>query len=99
MPRCLSTLSKISVTPDELRSLYFGDKVISEETVMNYIDFLSDEFFYRDMMEVVDIQTKLYNKNDTKKTYLYQFSFESESSPMRKIFNIPVPGITIPLIN
>jgi hypothetical protein len=85
-------LPKISVTVEELRSLYFGDKAISEETMANYIDFLSDEFFCRGIMEVVDIQAKL---NHNKPTYLYKFSYEAENSPMRKMFNITYPGITI----
>jgi len=91
LPRCLATISKISITAEELRSLYFGDKAVSEETLINYIDFLGDEFIYRDIMEVVDIQTKLNNKA----TYLYQYSYESETSPMKKIFNIKGSGIII----
>ncbi|XP_077279250.1 juvenile hormone esterase-like isoform X2 [Temnothorax americanus] len=93
LPRCLATLSKISVTIEELKSLYFGDKAVSEETVMNYVDFISDEFFCRGIMEVVDIQTKL-NNNDNKTTYLYQFSYESENNPFRKIFKVQTPGVT-----
>ncbi|XP_024885561.1 esterase B1-like [Temnothorax curvispinosus] len=93
LPRCLATLSKISITIEELKSLYFGDKAVSEETVMNYVDFISDEFFCRGIMEVVDIQTKL-NNNDNKTTYLYQFSYESENNPFRKIFKVQTPGVT-----
>ncbi|XP_024871563.1 juvenile hormone esterase-like, partial [Temnothorax curvispinosus] len=91
-PGCLSKISKMSITVEELRSLYFGDKALSEETLMNYVDFLSDVFFCRSIMEVVDIQTKLNNNN--KATYLYQFSYESETSPMRKIFDIRIPGVS-----
>ncbi|XP_071574393.1 juvenile hormone esterase isoform X1 [Temnothorax nylanderi] len=93
LPRCLSTLSKISVTTEELKSLYFGDKAVSEETLMNYVDFISDQFFCRGVMEVVDIQTKLNNK-DNKTTYLYQFSYESDTNPLRKIFKVQMPGVT-----
>lgn len=89
MPETLSTLP---ITVEELRSLYFGDKAISEETLTNYIDFLSDEIFYCGIMEAVDIQTKL-NNNDKKTTYLYKFSYESDSSPIRKIHDIQFPGI------
>ncbi|XP_011870480.1 PREDICTED: esterase E4-like [Vollenhovia emeryi] len=91
LPRFLSILSKISVTVEELRSLYFGDKAISEETFMNYCDFLSDEFLCRGAMEVVDIQAKLKNNEAT---YLYKFSYESDASPMRKIFKIQAPGVS-----
>ncbi|XP_025987483.2 para-nitrobenzyl esterase [Solenopsis invicta] len=91
LPNVLSMLQKISVTVEDLRSLYFGDKAISEETMANYVDFLSDEFFCRSIMEVVDIQTKL---NHNKPTYLYKFSYESDNSPMKKIFNFTYPGAT-----
>ncbi|XP_077270682.1 juvenile hormone esterase-like [Temnothorax americanus] len=93
LPRCLSTLSKISITIEELKSLYFSDKAVSKETLMNYVDFISDEFVCRGIMEVVDIQTKL-NNNDNKATYLYQFSYESETNPLRKIFKVQIPGVT-----
>ncbi|XP_011690277.1 PREDICTED: esterase E4-like, partial [Wasmannia auropunctata] len=39
LPRTLSTLP---ITVEELRSLYFGDKAVSEETLINYVDFVSD---------------------------------------------------------
>ncbi|XP_011706970.1 PREDICTED: juvenile hormone esterase-like, partial [Wasmannia auropunctata] len=42
-------------------------------------------------MEVVDIQTKLKN-NDKKTTYLYKYSYESDTCPVRKIFDIRIPG-------
>ncbi|XP_036141336.1 esterase FE4-like [Monomorium pharaonis] len=91
LPNILSILPKISITPEDLRSLYFGDKILSEETMENYVDFLSDEFFNRGIMEVVDMQTKL--KDNKNATYLYQFSYESENSPIRKIFQINFPGV------
>ncbi|KAG5317107.1 ESTE Esterase, partial [Acromyrmex heyeri] len=87
------TLSTLPITVEELRSLYFGDKAISEETLTNYVDFLGDEMFYRGIMETVDIQTKL-NNNDKKATYLYKFSYESDSSFIKKIFEIQFPGAT-----
>ncbi|XP_039305304.1 juvenile hormone esterase isoform X1 [Solenopsis invicta] len=85
----LSMLPKISVTVENLRTLYFGDKAISEETMANYVDFLNDELMYRSVMEVIDIQTKL---NHNKATYLYKFSYESENSVMKKLLDIKYPG-------
>ncbi|XP_036141334.1 esterase E4 [Monomorium pharaonis] len=90
-PNILSILPKISVTPEDLRSLYFGDKILSEETMENYADFLSDEYWNRGIMEVVDIQAKL--KDNKNATYLYQFSYKSENSPIRKIYQITCPGV------
>ncbi|GAB1863192.1 Carboxylic ester hydrolase [Camponotus japonicus] len=90
-PRVLATLPKIPITLCQLRSLYFGDKNISEETVANYINLLSDIFFFRGIMQAADIQM---NNDNSGKTYLYQFSYESETSLMKKILNIDFPGVS-----
>lgn len=91
LPRVLASLPKIPITLSELRSLYFGDKAVSEETLMNYVDFLTDEFVLRDTMQVADIQM---NNDNSGKTYLYQFSYESETSLIRQILNIKLPGVS-----
>ncbi|XP_025993146.1 esterase E4 isoform X2 [Solenopsis invicta] len=88
-PNYLSILPKISITVEDLKSLYFGDKAISEETLANYVNYINDGCMCRGIMEVVDIQTKL---NHNKTTYLYKFSYESENSVMKKILNIEFPG-------
>ncbi|XP_025262683.1 esterase E4 isoform X1 [Camponotus floridanus] len=90
-PRVLNTLPKISTTLCQLRSLYFGDKNISEETVANYINLISDTYFLRGIMQAVDIQM---NNDNSGKTYLYQFSYESETSFMKKISNVDFPGVS-----
>lgn len=59
---------------------------------MNYADFLSDEFFLRGIMQVADIQM---SNDDSGKTYLYKFSYESETSLTRKVFNIELPGTVV----
>ncbi|XP_011629723.1 juvenile hormone esterase-like [Pogonomyrmex barbatus] len=92
-PRVLSILPKIPITVEELRSIYFGDKAVSEETLINYVNFIGDELFCRSIMEVTDIQTKL-NRNNNNATYLYKFSYESETSFTKKLFNITLPGVT-----
>ncbi|GAB1863191.1 Carboxylic ester hydrolase [Camponotus japonicus] len=89
LPKVLATLPKIPITLCQLRSLYFGDKNISEETLTNYINLLSDIFFYRGIMQTADIQM---NSDNSGKTYLYQFSYDSEISLMKKIFNVDFPG-------
>lgn len=82
-------LSKIGVTPEDLRRLYFGNKPVSEENLMEYSTFLGDELFVRNIMEIVDIQAKLNNNT----TYLYRFSYESETSVARKLLNMRLSGI------
>ncbi|EFN68476.1 Carboxylesterase UNQ440/PRO873-like protein [Camponotus floridanus] len=86
-----TVLPKLPITLCQLRSLYFGDKNISEETLANYINLLTDMFILRGIMQVVDIQM---NNDNCGKTYLYQFSYESETSLMKKIFNIDFPGVS-----
>ncbi|XP_011705299.1 PREDICTED: carboxylesterase 4A-like [Wasmannia auropunctata] len=89
MPRILSTLPKIPITVEELRFLYFGNKAVSENTLMNYADFLGDINFYRGTMEIIDIQM-----NSNTPTYLYKFSYESENSLGKKIMDVSLPGAT-----
>jgi len=88
-PSVLPKLPKIPITLCQLRSLYFGDKNISDETMTNYVNLRSDMFILRGTMQVVDIQM---NNDNSGKTYLYQFSYESESSLMRQILNMDFPG-------
>ncbi|EFN68478.1 Carboxylesterase UNQ440/PRO873-like protein [Camponotus floridanus] len=90
-PRVLTTLPKIPITLCQLRSLYFGDENISEKTVPNYINLLSDIFFFRGIMQAADIQM---NNDNSGKTYLYQFSYGSETSLMKKILNTDFPGVS-----
>jgi len=89
-PRVLATLPKIPITLCQLRSSYFGDKNISEETLANYINLISDTFFLRGIMQTADIQM---NNDNSGKTYLYQFSYDSETSLKKKILNVDFPGI------
>ncbi|KAL0113961.1 hypothetical protein PUN28_011345 [Cardiocondyla obscurior] len=89
-PRLLATLPKIPITVEELRFLYFRDKAISEETLMNYADFLGDALFYRGNMEVADVQIN----SDDAPTYLYKFSYDSDSYIAKKIFGVTLPGVS-----
>lgn len=94
LPGVLSTLSQIPITVEELRFLYFGNKTLSEETLINYANFLGDIFFYRGIMDVVDVQM---SSDANESTYLYQFSYESETSPIKKMLNITLPGTAVNL--
>lgn len=90
--RVLSTLPQIPITVEELRFLYFGNKAVSEETLINYANFYGDLFFYRGIMEVADAQM---NSDANEPTYLYKFSYENETSPLRKFLNIKLPGTVV----
>jgi len=93
-PRILPTLSQIPITIEELRFLYFGNKAVSEETLINYADFMGDIYFYRGIMEVVDAQM---SSDANEPTYLYKFSYENEASLLRKFLNVTLPGIVVNL--
>ncbi|XP_018341728.1 PREDICTED: esterase FE4-like isoform X2 [Trachymyrmex septentrionalis] len=82
----LSKLSKIGITVEELRAFYFKGKAISKETLTNYADFLGDEFFVRDIMEVCEMQKSSSGYNST---YLYHFDYNSKTF-MKTILNIKV---------
>ncbi|XP_011704230.1 PREDICTED: juvenile hormone esterase-like isoform X2 [Wasmannia auropunctata] len=84
----LKTLPEIGITVEELRHLYFGNEEISEETLNNYAYFIGDEFFVRGIMKVAEQQ-----KSSGGSTYLYKFDYESETSVMRKVLNIGLPGV------
>jgi len=58
---------------------------------MNYADFLGDELFYRGIIEIADTQM---SSDANEPTYLYKFSYESETSPLRKFLNVTLPGVT-----
>lgn len=94
-PRILCRLPEMSITISELRSLYFGNKAVSEETIMNYSDFVGDQHFCKGIIEAIDIQM---SSGVNEPLYMYNFSYESETSPMKIIFDIQLPGI-VSLIN
>ncbi|XP_011870476.1 PREDICTED: esterase E4 [Vollenhovia emeryi] len=91
LPPVLSKLPEMGITVKELKSLYFGTKDVSEETLINYGHFLGDEFFVRGIMDIVQHQR---SAGCYKSTYLYQYDYENETSPGRKVLNIGLPGVS-----
>lgn len=88
-PKLLSWLKQQSISIEELRFLYFGNKPVSMETVMNYCELMGDMLFYRGLYEVADIQIRLGHHS----TYMYKFSYEKENSYYKLAMNINQPGI------
>lgn len=84
----------MGITVEELKALYFKGKAISEETWTNFSDFLGDQFFVRDIMEVCEMQKSSGGYNST---YLYHFDYDSKTI-LKTMLNIEVKGI-ITLIN
>jgi hypothetical protein len=91
----LPILASIPITVEELRSYYFGNKPISEETLSSFIDFIGDIGFYREIIETADINAKL---SSSTPTYLYYLTYKSKTSLMKKIININFSGTRCLLI-
>ncbi|KYN31796.1 Esterase E4 [Trachymyrmex septentrionalis] len=91
LPNVLSELPEIGITVEELRHHYFGNKEITEKTLMNYSDYKGDEFFVRGIRDVVKSQQC---SGYFKSTYLYHFDYESETSPFRTVLDIGLPGVS-----
>ncbi|XP_012528299.1 esterase E4 isoform X2 [Monomorium pharaonis] len=91
LPKVLSKLPEIGITVNELKSLYFGKNKMSKETLINYANFKGDEFFVRGIMDVLQIQK---STGSYKSTYLYHFNYESNTSPMKTVLQLELPGTT-----
>ncbi|KAL0849963.1 hypothetical protein ABMA28_011883 [Loxostege sticticalis] len=66
----------------QVKEFYFGDKLISEETVLEYIDYFSDVIFTYGTLRAV----KLHVKAGNNKIYLYEYSFTDDEDD---IFLVP----------
>ncbi|XP_029158362.1 esterase E4-like [Nylanderia fulva] len=83
-PRILRQLPQLGITVPELRSLYFGNGTVSKETIMDLSDFIGDQYIYRGIMQAIDTQMNSNVVNQS--TYLYRFSYESETSLLKNLF-------------
>ncbi|XP_029158365.1 esterase E4-like [Nylanderia fulva] len=81
-PRILRQLPQLGITVPELRSLYFGNGTVSKETIMDLFDFIGDQYIYRGIMQAIDTQM---NSDVNQSTYLYRFSYDSETSPLKNL--------------
>lgn len=91
-PNVLPKLKQHSISIDDLRSYYF-DKPIqnSEESKMNYANFVGDMYFLRGIYEVADIQMQLRHRP----TYMYKFSYNNDASLYKKVLKITLPGMRV----
>ncbi|XP_029172662.1 uncharacterized protein LOC114941733 [Nylanderia fulva] len=91
-PRVLHQLTQLGITVPKLRELYFGNRAVSENTLMDLSNFIGDQHIHRGVIQAIDFQM---NSPFVNLTYMYKFSYESENSPMKKIFfKNPFPGTT-----
>lgn len=89
-PKFLARLKQQSITVDDLRTLYFDNKPLSNNTLINLVHLFGDMHFYRNTYETAQIQMQM----DNRLTYMYQFSYENEDWSYKKMKNITIPGIT-----
>ncbi|KAL0810969.1 hypothetical protein ABMA28_010263 [Loxostege sticticalis] len=61
----------------EIKQFYFGDKAVSGETAVQFVDFLSDVIFIYPMQKAVTLQVESGN-NDI---YLHVYTFTDENTP------------------
>ncbi|XP_039310191.1 esterase E4 [Solenopsis invicta] len=91
LPEILSTFPEIGITAEELKLLYFEKNKVSKETLINYANFLGDEFFVRGVMDLLQIQK---STGGYKSTYLYQFDYENDNNLSRRALQIKLPGVS-----
>ncbi|KAL0810971.1 hypothetical protein ABMA28_010265 [Loxostege sticticalis] len=61
----------------EIKQFYFGDKAVSNETILKYVDFLSDVIFVYPMQKAVTLQVEAGNNE----VYLHVYSFTDDQTP------------------
>lgn len=85
----MAELKKRSITADDIRYLYFGNKPVSKETLNHYADYITDVIFYRAIHETANIQMQMGHSS----TYMYKFSYDNRASLIKQMLNITDPGI------
>ncbi|XP_032516620.2 esterase FE4-like [Danaus plexippus] len=65
------------VVAENIKKFYFGDKPVNDDTVLNYVDYISDVTFTCPVLRA--IQFLLNAGHD--KIYLYEYSFTDENTP------------------
>ncbi|KAL0810968.1 hypothetical protein ABMA28_010262 [Loxostege sticticalis] len=61
----------------QIKQFYFGDKAVGDETVLQYVDFLSDVIFIYPMQKAVTLQVESGNNE----IYLQVYNFTDENTP------------------
>nr|QIJ96707.1 carboxylesterase [Glyphodes pyloalis] len=62
---------------NKVKKFYFGDKPVSQDNILAYIDFMSDVYFGYSSLKAV----KLYAGSGNNKVYLYEYNFVDNSAP------------------
>ncbi|XP_076168705.1 juvenile hormone esterase [Ptiloglossa arizonensis] len=89
-PEILKSLKKDGISVTDVKRIYFGDQLLSENTMQNYADFLSDMMFLQGIHDVL----KVLREKDAQITYLYKFTYDTGDSLLKQTLNITLPGTT-----
>lgn len=89
-PEMLDCMKQEGITVDEVKRIYFGNEPISEKTLQQHADLLSDVFFVRGIFDVVRIQ----QEKNLRPTYFYKFTYDSPQSLAKAVFNSTLKGAT-----
>ncbi|KAJ4438845.1 hypothetical protein ANN_14798, partial [Periplaneta americana] len=65
----------------KIKKFYFGDKPVSQETLLEYIDLSSDMWFVARIHQTV----RLHSSKSSAPVYYYQFTFEGELGFLKKV--------------
>nr|XP_034833652.1 esterase FE4-like [Maniola hyperantus] len=63
---------------EKVKRFYFGEKLITEESVLGYIDYFTDVLFAYPMLKSVELQLEAGNNQ----IYLYEYSYYDENTPL-----------------
>lgn len=73
---------------DRIRDFYLGGRAVSEDTIEEMINLLTDEMFVRGTTNVAKMHAK-YNDN----IYFYRFAYDGALGLYKRLLNVNRPGI------
>lgn len=88
-PELMTSMKKDGITPKDVKRIYFNNEPISNKVLQQYADFLGDTMFVQGIYEVVKAQSE----KNVQPTYFYQFTYDSDNSIMKRVFNVPCQGM------
>jgi acetylcholinesterase len=81
--------SEGDLVADRIRDFYLGGRTITEDTVEEMINLLTDEMFVRGMTN----SAKMHAKFTSNSTYFYRFAYDGALGLYKRLLNVNRPGI------
>ncbi|XP_069365884.1 esterase FE4-like isoform X3 [Maniola hyperantus] len=76
---------------EKIKKHYFGDKGVSDETVLDYVNYFSDVFFACPTLRSISLQIKAGNNQ----IYLYEYSYVDDDTPVVPHTNALLDGVNM----